>query len=520
MSQDSKNFSRREFCQLGLRLGAGLAALSTLGRFPIASAAELNQEELCYLPASLQLELFRRGMLSPVDVLKAQIARIERYESKVNSITYTHFDEARQAARESEQRWRNGSARALEGITVGVKDEHGKAGWIVTEASKTKANNRLDEDDPLAQRLLEAGAILHIQTTVPEFYLHFCTWSDLWGVTRNPWNLAYCTGASSGGSGVALAAGFCTIATGSDMGGSIRLPCSWNGLYGFKPPFGRIPTPLPLAPYSGSGPMARTFEDMVRMQNVIAHPHASSVTTLPHQELPLRYPSVKGMRIAYSPDEGWADVDPEVVKATNDSVQILRDLGATVDEVDFKLDITAGDISTAFAELALSGPLGAILATFEDRADELTTYARKFVKKAASGEYGAQAALSYQNNAIAGHEAFTNQIWSKGYEAFITPTVATPHLAADYDYTRDKPVINGKKVHPLSGPILTPLFNLLNWYPVVNVPTALSSKNVPMGMQIVTNSYQDRTAMQIAGGYALAAPRFFTGDLIPDFRES
>ena len=107
MSQDSKNFSRREFCQLGLRLGAGLAALSTLDRFPIASAAELNQEELCYLPASLQLELFRRGMLSPVDVLEAQIARIDRYESKVNSITYTHFDEARQAARESEHRWKS-----------------------------------------------------------------------------------------------------------------------------------------------------------------------------------------------------------------------------------------------------------------------------------------------------------------------------------------------------------------------------------------------------------------------------
>ena len=142
------------------------------------------------------------------------------------------------------------------------------------------------------------------------------------------------------------------------------------------------------------------------------------------------------------------------------------------------------------------------------------------MQKAASGEYGAKAALSYQNNAIAGHEAFTNQIWSKGYEAFITPTVATPHLAADYDYTKDKPVINGKEVHPLSGPILTPLFNLLNWYPVVNVPTALSSKNVPMGMQIVTNSYQDRTAMRVAGGYALAAPQFFTGNLIPDFRES
>jgi amidase len=259
---------------------------------------------------------------------------------------------------------------------------------------------------------------------------------------------------------------------------------------------------------------------MVRMQNVIAHPHPESVTTLPHEELPLAYPSIRGMKIAYSADQGWAEMDPEVTKAAKAGIQVLRDQGARVDEIDLDLGITAEDISHAFAELALSGPLGAILAGMADQTDQMTTYGAYFVKKAASGEFGAAQALAYQNNAVAAHAAFTEQVWSKGYDALVVPTVATPHIAADYDYTKDKPVINGKPVHPLSGPILTPLFNLLNWYPVVNVPSGLSSRNTPIGLQIVTNSYHDETAMRVANAYAAGATPLFTGKLRPDFRAS
>ena len=507
MNKPDFEVSRREFCRLSASAGAGIAVMSGFSGFTSAFAADFSNDELCYMPASVQLQLFKRGSLSPVDVLEAQIDRIEKYNGKVNCITYKHYDEARKAAKESEARWKSGTARALEGITVGMKDEHGLAGWTITEGSTLLKDNKLAKADPIGQFLHEAGAILHIQTTVPEFYLHFCTWTKLWGVTRNPWNLRYTVGASSGGSGAALAAGFCTIATGSDMGGSIRLPCAWNGLYGYKPPFGRVPTAIPLAPFSGSGPMARTFEDMVRMHNIIAHPHPDSITTMPHEELPLHYPSVKGMRIAYIPNQGWAEVEPEAMQATDTGVKVLQDLGAKVERVEFKLDLTGSDISESFAEMALSGTMGGAMYKNKNHLDEMTTY-------------GAKAAHAIEQKTIALHAEFTKQIWNKGYDAIINPTVAKPHLDADYDYTTAKPTINGKEVHPLAGVVLTPLYNLLNWYPVVNVPTALTTQNLPMGMQIVANSYQDRTAMRVASAYSAGGPQFFSGDLMPDFRSS
>ncbi|MEM8884720.1 MAG: amidase [Planctomycetota bacterium] len=502
-----------------LKAAASVGALTLVGG-RIARAAEFSEDELCYMPASLQLQLFRRGVLSPVDVLEAQIARIGKYEEKVNAITYTHFDEARKSAKESEARWKAGKARALEGITCGVKDEHGLKGWTMTQGSKLYKDNKLAESDPMAEFLSGAGAILHVQTTVPEFYLHFCTWTDLWGVTRNPWNLEYSVGASSGGSGAALAAGFCTLATGSDMGGSIRLPAAWNGLYGFKPPYGRVPTELPLAQFSGSGPMARTFEDMVRMQNVIAHPHRTSVTTMPHQKLPLRYAPIEGMRIAYVPDQGWAEVDGEARAGTDAAVEVLRGLGAKVDLVEAKLEIEDRWISELFAKLALSGSMGGGMLGNKDKVDQMTTYARYFTNKAASGKYGPAEAAAAERKTRALHAAYHDMIWSKGYDVVINPTIAMPHTPADYDYTTAKPTINGKPVHPLAGPVLTPIYNFLNWYPVVNVPVGRTSKNVPLGMQIVANSYQDQTAMRVASAFEGATPRWFQGEHMPDFRAS
>ena len=342
----------------------------------------------------------------------------------------------------------------------------------------------------------------------------------MWGVTRNPWNLKYSVGASSGGSGAALAGGFCTIATGSDMGGSIRIPIAWAAGYGFKPPFGRVPTLLPLAPFSGSGPMARTFEDMVRMQNVIAHPHPDSMSTMPHVELPLLYPSLKGMRIAYMVDQGWAQVTPEIRSATDAAVKILSDLGAQVDRLDFRLDINGEDVAEGFAHMAFSGTMGGAMYKNLPRVDEMTTYGRYFTEKGTSGKYGPREANAVEADTIMLHRLYTENVWSKGYDVIINPTHADPHVDADYDFTTAKPTINGVPVHGFAGIVLTPIYNLLNWYPVVNVPTGLTSQRVPMGMQIVANSYQDETAMRVAAAYAAAAPRFYTGDRFPDFRAS
>jgi hypothetical protein len=150
--------------------------------------------DLIYLSATEARDLFAAKRLSPVEVLEAQIAQIEARNAEVNCITYMHIDQARVAARESERRYAQGDPRPLAGITVGVKDDQQIAGEITTYGSMLFQDYRATENSPMVDKLKQAGAILSIQTTVPEMMFHAATWSYLWGVTHNPWNPPVHTG--------------------------------------------------------------------------------------------------------------------------------------------------------------------------------------------------------------------------------------------------------------------------------------------------------------------------------------
>ncbi len=297
--------------------------------------------ELAYLSASEQIDGFRKRSISPVEVLDAQIERHGEVGERINAVTDVYFDEARAAARDAERRYAADRARPLEGVTCALKDEDGLAGWRVTSGSVLLKDNRLAEPTPVAERLHAAGAIFHMQTTAPEFYFIPLTWSKLFGVTRNPWNLHYTVGGSSGGSGAALAGGLTSIASGSDMGGSIRIPSSFNGTYGFKPPHGRVPS-VPgweVMPQGTSGPMARTLTDLALMQSTLTGPHPRQMTALrPALKYPSSYPAIEGWRIAYSLDQGWARIDPDVRANTEAAVAVLRDQGAIVEPVEIRWD--------------------------------------------------------------------------------------------------------------------------------------------------------------------------------------
>ena len=165
--------------------------------------------ELIYLPATEILRLYREKKLSPVETLQANIAQIEAHDELVNCIAYEHYEEAMQAAKESETRYMHGSARPLEGLTCAVKDDYQVKGWRHHWGTLLmKDVEPAEEDLPVIEMLRETGLVMHIQTTAPEFFIAGVTWSHLWGVTRNPWNIQYTPGGSSGGSGAALAAGF------------------------------------------------------------------------------------------------------------------------------------------------------------------------------------------------------------------------------------------------------------------------------------------------------------------------
>ncbi len=514
---EGSKYSRRDVLRTGSALAgaAGFASLGTAG-----ARAQSTNDELIFRPASELLELFLAKELSPVEVLQAQIRRIEAVNKDTNCLTHTHFDEAIAAARESERRYMNGDPRALEGITVALKDEYDKVGWITTAGSRLLADNVATRNHPAVDKLLAAGAVMHVQTTVPEMYFAAVTWTDLWGITRNPWNLHYTVGGSSGGSGAALAAGMTTLATGSDMGGSTRIPCAFNGLYGFKPPYGRN------APELGStfllpateGPLARTFLDTVLLQNVMVGPAPYAPTSLrPALRLPLEYGGIEGWRIAYDMDQSWAEIDPEVVRATKAALKVLEDQGAIIEEVDLALGMTGEEIRGALVKALLSGAFGADMATLAEYADQLTTYGRYFANVAAN-EMGPMQAKEAADAVVALYAKVQDAVFLAGYQALIMPTLATNRIAADYDPTSDSVIINGKQVDPHVGWLLTPLFNLLNWNPVVAVPAGLGSNNVPIGIQIATPTYDDASAFRVAAAYAEAAPALFTGASFPDFR--
>jgi amidase len=459
-----------------------------------------------YMPAHLLLEAFRTKDLSPLDVLKAQIARIEDGGKRINAFTHSHFDSALDAAKESEARYRRGEARSLEGITVAIKDEYGKEGWIVTSGSRLLETNVSDKNHPVVDKLLEAGAILHVQTTAPEFFLVAVTWSDLWGVTRNPWNPECTPGGSSGGSAAALAAGMTTLAIGSDMGGSIRIPCALNGIYGSKPAYGRIASPDPsaLVPHASPGPLARDALDLLLLQNVMTGPAPGCPAVLrPKLQLPLTPSHAIEARLALSMDQGWAVVEPEVRAKTLAAISSLRDSGIQVDEIELPLETSDDRMREAIEKALFSTAIGADLVDLQPKADQMTTYGRRFVALAC--EMGPTDARDAAEEALRLYRIIDKCVFQKGYDALITPTVASTRIPADFDPTADAVIINGEGVDPYAGWFLTSLFSLLNWMPVVSVPTGLSDNNVPTGMQIACRPYDDVMAAALALRYAQTA---------------
>jgi Asp-tRNA(Asn)/Glu-tRNA(Gln) amidotransferase A subunit family amidase len=468
-----------------------------------ANAAPVADHENCaWLSATEQIEAFRRGTLSPVDVLTAQIGRIEAHGDRLNAITYTHFESALAAARESERRYREGNAHRLEGVTVAVKDEFARDGWNVTQGSRVFKNDRQKEDHPVVAKLLQAGAILHVQSTAPELYLLGVTWSDLWGVTRNPWNSDITPGGSSGGSAALVAAGMATLAIGSDMGGSIRIPCTLTGLYGSKPAYGRIPSPDPsaLVPHASPGPLARSLPDLMLLQNVMMGSAPGCPSTL-RPKLDLEMPRERPKRrLALSLNQGWAALDADVIAAVRQAAGALERAGHTVEEIALDLGTDGHSLRATIEKALFSTALGAELIELGSKRHELTSYARRFVDLA--GSLGPLDANEAAEKTLQFYKAIEEAVFAKGFDALISPTVATTRIPAAFDPTKDTVRIGDRLVDPYSGWFLTSVFSLLNWMPVINVPASLTANGVPCGLQIATRPYEDAIAYEIAAGYA------------------
>ena len=342
--------------------------------------------DLHYITASDALAKFRSRELSPVELMEATIARAETVEPDVNAFAFTYYERALEQAKAAETVYARNpdDARPLEGLPVGLKDEVEIKGEPATMASMAFKDEVAEETTPVAERILDAGGIIHARTTTPEFSCAGFTHSTLNGVTRNPWNLHYAVGGSSGGSGAALAAGTATVASGSDIGGSIRIPSSFNGVVGFKPPYGRVPVELPfnMDTYCHNGPMARTVADCAILENALAGPHPNDHTSLrPKLEIPATLDGIEGLRIGFSADMGGWPVDPEVVANTRDAALALRDAGAIVDEVDFGVDqATLTRAISVHYQTMFAAWIGSVA---DEYPDLLTDYAIEFARMTA-----------------------------------------------------------------------------------------------------------------------------------------
>jgi aspartyl-tRNA(Asn)/glutamyl-tRNA(Gln) amidotransferase subunit A len=452
--------------------------------------------DLCLLSATELVELYRKKELSPVEVTRAVMKRIADLNPVLNAFCFTN-SESIEEAKQSEARWLRGENQGLlDGVPVSIKDLLYTKGWPTLRGSKTiDPKGPWNDDAPAVARLREHGAVLVGKTTTPEFGWKGVTDSALTGITRNPWNTAKTPGGSSGGAAAAVASGMAPLAVGTDGGGSIRIPCSFTGLFGIKPSFGRVPA-WPLSPFgtvAHVGPMTRTVADAALMLNVLSLPDARDWLGLPYDARDYRMnleQGVKGMRIAYSPDLGYAKVDKEVATLVSQAVKVFETLGAKVEEKNPGFEN---------AEPIFAGHW------FPGAAFLLSTMSSEKKKMLDPGllEVAAEGAKYSMLDVLDAHQKRGQlgthmNLFHRDYDLLVTPTLAVPA----FDVGREFP--EGSKRWTDWTPFSYP-FNLTQ-QPAASIPCGFTKAGLPVGLHLVGPRYADAMVLRAARAFETARP--------------
>ena len=449
-------------------------------------------DDLAYMPATELLQRYRARSLSPVEVTKAVLGRIDAVNPKLNAYCLVDHVAALQQARESEQRWAAGKPKGkLDGVPTSIKDLVLTKGWPTLRGSKTvDPQQPWDEDAPVTARLREHGAVLIGKTTTPEFGWKGVTDSPLTGITRNPWNTSLTPGGSSGGAAVAAACGMGALHVGTDGGGSIRIPASFTGVVGFKPTFGIVPRhpPSPYGTLSTAGPITRTVADASLMMQVLAEPFDLDwyrIGALPHFGMPQG--GVKGWRVAYSATLSGARVDPEVARIVAQAAGSFADLGAQVREV--------GDVLPDSLTIFRSHWFGGAAR----QASGLTAAQRRLLDQgfAYIAEQGRRISLTDYLDAVAQREALGSLTMAlfRDCDVLLTPTMPIAAFAAGYD----TPPQSGRGQWTDWTPFTYP-FNLTR-HPAISIPCGFTKAGLPVGLQIVGPLACDQRVLRAAHAF-------------------
>lgn len=459
--------------------------------------------DLCYTPATELVQKYHAKELSPVDVVKNSLERIEEVNPALNCFCFTYPEEALEKAKTAEQAVLSGNARPLEGIPMAIKDFTPTKGKTTTRGSKLLENWVPDYSAVLVERLESAGAIMVGKTTTPEFATSGFTDSPLWGYTRNPWNTDRTTGGSSGGSGAAVASGCVPFAEGTDMGGSVRIPGAMCGIVGHKPSLGRIPMDIIDTTFdniSHFGPLARTVSDTALFLDTVQGDDPADIQSLHRCDLSIPVSAdVKGLSLAYDVDLGFCAVEKGVGDNMMTAVEALRSAGATVTEVDIGWDRRIVD---------LWGETWAVFmaAAYENLTDVPLDENRHRMSEGLVNliERGADISAVEARKG----EFERTKYWHKlaaileDHHALLCPTmalVAPPVEMRDWEFGEDDE--NGM----MQCMDMTAQFNYTGQCPALSVPSGFS-EGLPTALQIVARKWDDALALRIGAAVEAALP--------------
>jgi aspartyl-tRNA(Asn)/glutamyl-tRNA(Gln) amidotransferase subunit A len=431
-------------------------------------------------------EAVRSGRQSSIELVDAFLERVARYDPELNAFCHLDADGARARAAEIDAAVARGDDPGpWAGVPMGVKELAQVEGWPNTHASVPFKDDIASHDSTEIARLRDAGAVFVGLTTSPEFGSTNWTRSYLHGTTRNPWNPERTPGGSSGGSAAAVAVGMMPICTGGDGGGSIRIPSSYSGLFGFKVSFGRIGSAdaFDNSLTSVNGPMCRSVRDAARYIDAVAGPTDIDPTSLPRPERSYEdavvsgdaVAKLRGKRAAWSSTLGFAVCDPEVEKIAHEAALALcADAGIELVDVDVQFP-RPGRAWSILSSLEVAGNY---LERVKDRLDDVTPVPRAGMSMVL--DMPAEAvlrSLRRRNELLAAIGAVFAEV-----DFLLTPTTATTAFVAEGPPPLE---IAGQPVGGMGSVPFTAPFNI-SGMPAVSIPAGVSNDGLPIGMQVVT----------------------------------
>ncbi|MDX3110278.1 amidase [Nonomuraea angiospora] len=444
--------------------------------------------ELHYSTATELAHLIRTRQVSAVEVVQAHLDRIEQVNPRVNAIVTLVAEQALDAAKAADARE---PAGPLHGLPVAHKDLVDTAGIRTTYGSPLFADNVPAQDDLIVRRLRAAGAITMGKTNTPEFGTGSHTVNEVFGATRNPYDLSKSAGGSSGGAAAALATGMVPLADGSDMGGSLRNPASFCNVVGLRPTPGRVPDPSDTNAWytlSVQGPMARTVEDVTLMFGAIAGFDRRSPYSIKEVFAPEPEEGVRGLRVAWSPDLGGLPVDPRTAEVTATAPPVFERLGAVVEQVELDLS-EAEDAFRTYRAWNYALTFGDLTGLGPNTAWNVEQGRKVTGADLARAEQGRS--RLYQRMA-----AFFDT-----YDVLIAPVSQVPPFPVEQPHVSE---VNGEPMPDYLAWMRSAYWISVLHAPAASVPAGFTADGLPVGVQIVGWPFEDARVLRVARAFEQA----------------